>query len=290
MINVMYSEIMDPQCAVIDVRNLEIVVIDDRYKYGESDYEEQYYDLKLVSTIYIISENPDVNQRIAAANRLRQRDINRQRQDMLSNMAAGALVGGAVDMMVGDDSILDGMATGAVLYAAASLASEPVPHRSISTIRLTEGLKNFAVLVFKNGESLRYAVDPEGIAVLHQVIGKLKVMTEEFPVGSPLCSRPLCEDKVTVASQVASQVRTSNIIAAAREKATRVLIVCIFNSIALLVLSFIEFLNDSWHQHWLYWVSFLIIVMLSWCYLFWLLKIEAKAIEKIKIKSQNNGI
>ena len=268
MINVMYSEKMDPQRAVIDVRNLEIVIIDDRYKYGESDYEEQYYDLKLVSTIYIISENPDVNQRIAAANKLRQRDINRQRQDVLSNMAAGALVGGAVDMMVGDDSILDGMASGAVLYAAASLASESVPDRYISTIRLTEGLKNFAVLVFTNGESLRYAVDPEGIAVLHQVIGKLNVMTEEVAVGSPLCSRPLCEDKVTIASQVASQVRTSNIIAAARVKATRVLIICIFNSIALLVLSFIEFLNDSWHQHRFYWVSFVIIVMLSWCYFF----------------------
>jgi hypothetical protein len=282
----MYSEKMDPQRAVIDVRNLEIVITDDRYKYGESDYDEQYYDLKLVSTIYIISENPDVNQRIAAANKLRQRDINRQRQDVLSNMAAGALVGGAVDMMVGDDSILDGMASGAVLYAAASLASEPVPDRYISTIRLTEGLKNFAVLVFKNGESLRYAVDPEGIAVLYQVIGKLKVMTEEAPMGSPLCSRPLCEDKVTIASQV----RTSNIIAAAREKATRVLIVCIFNSIALLVLSFIEFLNESWHLHRFYWVAFAIIVMLSWCYFFWLLKVESRAVENIKIKSQLKSI
>lgn len=286
MINVMYSEKMDPQRAVIDVRNLEIVIIDDRYKYGESDYEEQYYDLKLVSTIYIISENPDVNQRIAAANKLRERDINRQRQDMLSNMAAGALVGGAVDMMVGDDSILDGMAGGAILYAAASLAAESAPVPSISTIRLTEGLKNFAVLVFKNGESLRYAVDPEGIAVLHQVIGKLKVMTEDVTLVSPLCSRPLCEDKVTIAIQV----RTSNIITAAREKATRVLIVCIFNSIALLVLSLIEFLNDSWYQHWCYWVAFAIIVMLSWCYFFWLLKIESRAIENIKIKSQLKSI
>lgn len=286
MINVMYSEKMDPQRAVIDVRNLEIVIIDDRYKYGESDYEEQYYDLKLVSTIYIISENPDVNQRIAAANKLRQRDINRQRQDMLSNMAAGALVGGAVDMMVGDDSILDGMASGAVLYASASLASEPVPDRYISTIRLTEGLKNFAVLVFKNGESLRYAVDPEGIAVLHQVIGKLKVMAEEVPVGSPLCFRPLCEEKLTIASQV----RISDIIANARDKATTVLIICASSSVALMALALIEFLNDSWHQHRFYWVSFAVIVMLSWCYFFWLLRIEAKAIENIKIKSQNNSI
>lgn len=254
-----------------DLDNLRIHFVDDRFRRGVIDYRHRFLDLKQLVGMQIIYEQADMtarmNQAIAQTNRNRQ-----------SNALLGAVAGGVVDAMNGDDSIIDGVVIGGALGALVT---------PVEQINLKEQSKYSLLLLFKNGESAKCIVDRSGFVDLLRALHKVRMQYPDEPKAIAHCERELNPTELKIAADFNRNSAKADAERLLRSKSIAYLNVAAIYSLILSMGFLIDLVLDQrLSLSGRYYLALVIIGCVAWVMTLYQRRVETK---KIKGLSDTSG-
>lgn len=176
----------DELCINLDTMQLKLN--DLRYKKGIIGYHHHAYDLSQLMEVKLCYEYPDVTRRQHQAQA-------KTNQNRASNAVIGAFGGALIDSLFGED---DGIIDGALIGAAAGAAVTPVEQ-----INFKENSVHFALLLFKDGESLTAKVDVRGYTDILRALHKAVINHSEDSPIHPIQKIDLTSDQLKIAEVAA---------------------------------------------------------------------------------------